>query len=343
MKEINENILLGRISSCFKRSPAKINSFNESDAEIISLGDEKRKLLAITTDSISEEIKIGLYSDPYLAGWMIVTANLSDIAAVGADPLGVMISEILPKNFSNKNLNRLQRGISDACSAHNTFVLGGDTNFGDELMLSGTAIGTLDNNNYNSRLGAAEGDSLFVSGYAGSGNMFAFLKLFTDKKINYEYQPTAQIKEGLLLKNFNACCIDSSDGVLAAVDQLMRLNNVGFALDHDWQYCITGRDCRLAEKYKLPLWFLLAGIHGEFKLVFTIPDQQEILFRKDADSIGWQPIKLGRVIREQKIIMPVYGKMQEIKTGLIRNAGFNSVNSLTSYLKLLKDIDYSLI
>jgi thiamine monophosphate kinase len=233
-------------------------------------------------------------------------------------------------------------GIGDACNTCNTFVIGGDTNFGNELILTGTAIGTLKNNHFNSRLGSSEGDSLFVSGYAGSGNMFAFLKLLSDKNMNYKYQPTAQIREGLLLTNFNSCCIDSSDGILAAVDQLMRLNNIGFAFDNFWQSSISESDRRLADKYKLPLWFLLAGIHGEFKLVFTVPSEQEILFRKEADSIGWQPIKLGKVIRDRKITMPVYGRIREIKTGLIRNAGFNSINSLTSYLKLLKDIDRSL-
>ena len=58
-------------------------------------------ILAITTDSIVEEIRLGLYDDPYLIGWMIVMVNLSDLAAVGADPLGILISEIFPNNLDD--------------------------------------------------------------------------------------------------------------------------------------------------------------------------------------------------------------------------------------------------
>ena len=55
-------------------------------------------VIAITTDSIVKELKTGLYSDPYTIGWMTVLANASDLAAVGPEPSGILISETLCKS-----------------------------------------------------------------------------------------------------------------------------------------------------------------------------------------------------------------------------------------------------
>jgi len=93
LNEILENKIINNLIAGFERSPNQLNHPHESDAEIIQLGNIK---LAITTDSISEEISTGLYDDPYLIGWMIVTVNISDLAAVGAIPIGILISEIIP-------------------------------------------------------------------------------------------------------------------------------------------------------------------------------------------------------------------------------------------------------
>ena len=158
LNSILENQKINKLLSDFRRSPHQLNKPHESDAEIIKLNDA---LLAITTDSISEEILTGLYDDPYIIGWMIVTVNMSDLAAVGAFPWGILISEIIPKNFSEEKIEELQKGIADACSKYNTFLLGGDTNEGECLVLTGTAIGIVQNKKPISRLGCKLGEILF--------------------------------------------------------------------------------------------------------------------------------------------------------------------------------------
>jgi len=81
LNSILENKVINKLIESFERSPMQWNKPHESDAEIIQLNDNTK--LATTTDSISEEISTGLYNDPYLIGWMIVTVNMSDLAAVG--------------------------------------------------------------------------------------------------------------------------------------------------------------------------------------------------------------------------------------------------------------------
>jgi len=110
LNDIAENRLIEAIAGKFARSPRQLNSRHGADAEIVRLSDTCT--LAITTDSIAEEIAAGLYSDPYLIGWMTVMANLSDLAAVGAEPVGLVISEILDASCSDEFLSRLHEGMS---------------------------------------------------------------------------------------------------------------------------------------------------------------------------------------------------------------------------------------
>ena len=73
LNSILENQTINKLIESFERSPKQLNKPHKSDAEIIRLNDNTK--LAITTDSISEEISTGLYDDPYMIGWMIVTVT----------------------------------------------------------------------------------------------------------------------------------------------------------------------------------------------------------------------------------------------------------------------------
>ena len=91
LKDIIENKIINDLTKSFHRSPKQLNKVHETDAEIIRLENSPNDL-AITIDTISEEIKTGLYSDPYQIGWMSVMVNMSDLTAVGASTIGIVIS-----------------------------------------------------------------------------------------------------------------------------------------------------------------------------------------------------------------------------------------------------------
>ena len=339
LNSIIENKNINKLISSFGRSPVQLNKPHEADAEIIQLSDFK---LAITTDSISEEISTGLYDDPYLIGWMIVTVNFSDLAAVGASPLGILISEIIPREFGEDKIKELQRGITEACKAYNTFVLGGDTNEGKELILSGTALGIIKNENPITRLGCKAGDILYSTGKLGIGNAYAISKLISRTGSELNYKPVARLCESAILNNYPACCMDTSDGLISTLDQLMRLNNVGFELRKDWEKIIDDTALWIANSAGLPLWLLFAGQHGEFELVFTIPQILNKQFLESALSDGFEPIELGRVIPEKKIKINIYGDFLSIDTTLIRNIPSKANGDINHYLKMLLEHDSQL-
>ena len=337
INQIFENSFINSLINNFARSPLQINKAHESDAEIINVDDAHS--LAVTTDSIVEEIETGLYKDSYLIGWMIVTVNLSDLAAVGSKPLGILISEIIPTSYKEDDLQQLQAGIADACRLSNTYVLGGDTNFGEKLILTGTALGTFPDKIFLTRTGCRPCQILYATNKLGRGNAFAISEFFKTVKEKIDYFPFARIKESEVIKKFAGACMDTSDGVISTLDQLMRLNEIGFELNEDWIYSIDTESKTIAEKNGIPVWLLLAGQHGEFELLFTIDQAVENKFLSDAKLINWQPIKLGKVISEPAIKINLYGKLQSINSFAIRNLSFNPKEGIHFYINSLLKID----
>jgi len=339
MSTIAENIYIENLTKYFKRSELQLNSIQQSDAEIIEPFKNSDSKLAITTDSIVEEIAVGLYDDPYLIGWMVVMVNLSDLAAVGAEPIGVLISEIIPENLSQSFIMEMQRGISDACKECETFVLGGDTNRGFNLILTGCALGKLINNDPNYRTGCSEGNILYASNYLGGGNAFAVTKLLYPQEEIYKYYPVARLEQGQALHGFATACMDTSDGVISTLDQIMRLNNIGFEINANWENCLEPEAKKIAENIDMPYWLLLAGQHGEFELLFTIKESYENYFNFLSAQMNWNPIKLGRVTERKELTMPLYDKLNIIDTVRIRNLSNIANNDVSEYLYALLNID----
>jgi thiamine-monophosphate kinase len=317
----NENNFVELLVKNFARSQNQINTLNESDSELIKISDEL--FLAATTDSICEEIQEGLYDNPYMIGWMTVSVNVSDLAAVGASPLGILLNQTFLHDHTEEFITELQKGINDACNTYSIPVLGGDTNYSSVLQMSATALGIV-KNKVMKRKGCMPEEMIYSSAKLGEGNAFAFSKL-TKKKQRYNFLPMARIKEGILLREFASCCMDTSDGMFSTLDQLMRVNNLGLCIDQPIENFISKQAASICKENNIPKWFMLAGIHGEYELLFTISKENENEFLSTANSINWFPIKLGKVIPFPEIKIQLYNKMQSVNTGEIRNM-FNNPN-----------------
>ncbi len=336
LNEIKENEIINNLISGYLRSPNQLNKPHESDAEIIQV---KGLKLALTTDSISEEISTGLYDDHWLLGWMIVTVNMSDLAAVGAEPLGILISEIIPGDTNTKNMQQLRKGISDACKRYNTFILGGDTNEGERLILTGTAIGIINNQKILSRIGCKPGELLYSSGKLGAGNAYAVSKLISEQKSFTSYKPEAKTGLSRIISKYASVCMDTSDGLFSTLDQLMRLNAAGFELTVCINKLIDDDSLKYARNLNIPSWLLLAGQHGEFELIFTVPESSNGAFLKEAEVNLFKPVFIGKVIPERDIRMKIYEKLISIDSAFIRNLPYSSNGNIKLYMEKLLEYD----
>ncbi len=338
INQVRENQLIHSLTHAFPRSPLQINQLHGTDAELLSVPHAGEFSIAVTVDTIAEEIAAGLYEDPYLIGWMTVMASMSDLAAVGADPLGIIISELLPGEMPEDSVERLQMGIREACTRCGTYVLGGDTNTGNALSMTGCAIGRVNTHRHLTRIGIRPGDLLYTTGDLGVGNGFA-LSLLAPRGDNHcVFRPVARLREGQDLLGLATACMDSSDGVLATLDQLMRLNGLGFEIEPGWEELLHPDARSLARESGVPEWFLLAGQHGEFELLFTLHPEDESQLRAHAARSGWEPRRLGRATGRASIVMGIGGSEIVMPTGEIRDVAHTGGGSLQSNVAGLRDL-----
>jgi len=336
MSEIHEISRIDSLTRLLARYPRQINRSHESDAELVRIPGMSG-ILACTTDVIVEEIEAGLYRDPNLIGWMAVTVNASDLAAVGADPIGILITEALPDDLGAAARDAMQAGVRDACAAYGMYVLGGDTSRARSMAVGGCAIGVIPEGEQPlTRLGCRPGDGLFATGLLGTGSAYAFLQLSRRAGIRdaCTFRPRARVAEGRILRRFASACIDTSDGVLAACGELARLNRIGIEIEGETERHLEPCARQIAVRAGLPAWTMLAGPHGEFELLFTVPRESVDGMMDAAAAHGWRPLRLGRVTGKRAIVVPgPHAVPCRIDTTRLRNIEFGGQDGFDRSVK----------
>ena len=170
---------------------------------------------------------------PREIGYRAVTAALSDLAAMAARPLGVLVALELPDAYRD-HVRDLADGIGDALDAGRTRILGGNIARGEALGLTTTVLGAafapLE------RRALEPGDSLYVTGrFGGPGaaiDAWTSGRAPTPEQRERFARPTARLREALWLADHGAvAAIDVSDGLAADLEQLACASNVGLDVD----------------------------------------------------------------------------------------------------------------
>jgi len=208
-------------------------------------------------------------------GWTAAAVNLSDIASMGARPLGVLIAAALPGDCDESDLYDLVSGADQCAEFCETHIIGGDTKEGPGVV-AGTALGTTDGRPPLTRYGAAPGDIVAVTGALGSAaaGYFALKDGLEDDSTFSLYVPVPRIKEGLELSFSGAVtsCIDLSDGLAVAAGAVCACSRVG--MDIQWEFLPEGDGVdRVSRKVGIPKKRMMLYRGGEYELMFT--------FRKD--------------------------------------------------------------
>ncbi|WP_090482257.1 thiamine-phosphate kinase [Qipengyuania nanhaisediminis] len=197
----------------------------EDDAAIIELGDET---LVLTHDTMIEGVHTLAGQDPADVAWKLVAVNLSDLAAKGAKPIGVLISHMLGDDD-----HRFVTGLREVLETYDVPLLGGDTVRGDgERVWGCTAIGRATHCPVPSRSGARPGDAVYLSGRIG----YAMLGLEallddTDQDDSAYRRPVPQLALGQELAPHASAMMDVSDGLLLDASRIARASGVTLSLD----------------------------------------------------------------------------------------------------------------
>ncbi|HEX9061703.1 MAG TPA: AIR synthase related protein, partial [Clostridia bacterium] len=183
----------------YKRHPKQINEAYDADAEIIVMSSER--WFAISTDHVDFVNDYMVDVSFFDCGYHSVCVSLSDIAAVGADPEGILLSVCVPKETSSENIEEFAKGVSFAAEKYGTFVLGGDTTASGEFSVTSTVFGFMPCQKALLRKGAMPGDSIFLSGLAGRANGRAYANATGREASAPKFSIEPRIELGRLLRD----------------------------------------------------------------------------------------------------------------------------------------------
>ncbi|MBP7275559.1 MAG: thiamine-phosphate kinase [Kiritimatiellae bacterium] len=221
--------------------------------------DDSRWDLALTTDPVIEGIHFLPDTVPERIGHKAAGRCLSDIAAMGAEPLWALINVVAAPEDSIERMERIYNGATELCSRHGTAIIGGDLARGPRLELHVFMIGRAPRGSALTRSGARPGDALYVTGALGGSR--------AGKHLDFE----PRLVEGAFLREggWASAMIDLSDGIAADLRHILDQSRVGAEL---WPHALPLSDAaRLAEDGRGPLEHALCD--GEdFELLFTVPN-----------------------------------------------------------------------
>ncbi|MEO6388934.1 MAG: thiamine-phosphate kinase [Croceibacterium sp.] len=195
------------------------------DAAVLELGGEA---LVLTHDMLVEGVHFLPDADPADVAWKLVASNLSDLAAKGAEPLGVLLGYMLGERDE-----RFAEGLFEALGHYDVPLLGGDTVSGGPPRAYGlTALGRATHRPVPSRSGAQNGDGLWLIGALGAAMMgFEALRDGTAADSEAYRRPRALLGEGKTLAPQVTAMMDVSDGLLLDAWRLAEASGVTLAID----------------------------------------------------------------------------------------------------------------
>lgn len=196
----------------------------DDDCALLELGTET---LILTHDMLVEGVHFLPGQDPADVAWKLVATNMSDLAAKGAEPLGVLLGYSLGADDA-----RFVAGLKDALDTYGAALLGGDTVCSSGPQTLGlTAIGRATHAPVPSRAGAQVGDALWLTGPVGAAMIgLEALKSGSGDSLAYR-RPQALLSQGQALAPLVSAMMDVSDGLLLDAARMARASGVTFSIN----------------------------------------------------------------------------------------------------------------
>ncbi len=253
------------------------------DAAVLSLAPNYQ--LVVTTDVLVDGVHFSdRTTSPQDVGWRAAAANLSDLAAMGATPLGITVGLSLPGEVRVKWVKQLYEGMTECLQGYQTPIIGGDICRSPVITVNITALGQVKPQRIIRRSTAQVGDVILVTGYHGASKAGLELLLHPElaqnlavsqKKalINAHQRPKPRLDVPPLLwelsETVTVTGMDSSDGLADAVVQICHLSGVGAVIERSKVSIPDALKEWLSPQQTLD-WALYGG--EDFELVLCLPE-----------------------------------------------------------------------
>lgn len=278
------------------------------DAAVVALPPGQR--LVVTTDVLVDGVHFSdRTTSPFDVGWRAAAANLSDLAAMGADTLGITVGLSLPGATAVDWVEGLYQGMTACLKQFGGEIFGGDLCRSDTITVAITALGAVPPERALYRHAAQPGQVIVATGYHGLSRAglevllnpetwAAVPEAVREQWIRAHRQPTprfdvvARLRQiaGENLAGIPVAAMDSSDGLANAVMQLCQDSGVGAQLMRS-ELPISAELMRWAGEERAIEWALYGG--EDFELVLCLAEN---LARPLVEHLGKGAAIVGQVI-----------------------------------------------
>lgn len=236
--------------------------------------------------------------DPFAIGWKAMAVNVSDMAAMGAQPKWATLSIALPE-INELWLQGFSAGLFACADAFGVSLIGGDTTRGP-LNVAINIMGELPQGEALQRNGAQTGDDVWVSGTLGQAALWlqhrlGALDLHAEDVAMLAtamHHPQPRVALGLALRGIATAALDISDGLLADLTHILEASAVGAELD--WASIPKPVLQQSAVSESLLQQVVLAG-GDDYELCFTVAPQHRDTLRALADQLALPLHRIGKI------------------------------------------------
>ncbi|MGA9141181.1 MAG: thiamine-phosphate kinase [Methanocella sp.] len=269
VNEIGEIGLIKRIGSILR------SKYLGDDCAVLDNGTD---YLVVTIDMLHRVTDFPREMTGSDIGWMSVAVSLSDVAAMGARPIGIVAAMGIPGDTDVAFAEDIARGMNDCARTYGTEIVGGDTDQHQELTMVTTALGRVDKDKVKLRSTVREGDLLCTTGYLGTPAA-AYKVLIEgrpapphDREVLLDnfFRPKPRVAEGMKLSQYPGVTgmMDISDGLGKSLYELSNASKLGFVVYAD--KLPVREEARRVAKDHAELLEMAICFGGEFELLFTV-------------------------------------------------------------------------
>lgn len=254
--------------------------------------------LAITTDTLVEGVHFFADIPPRALGHRILAVNLSDLAAMGAEPTWVSLGLTLP-HIDPQWLEEFTEGMHDIAEYFNVQIVGGDTTQGP-LTITVCAKGIVPKGKALTRSGAKVGDWIYVTGPLGDAGLAIESRKhgwsISDEALNSAverfYYPSPRVAAGQVLRGHASSAIDISDGLLADLSHILRQSGVAAQIHADKVPMSSG----LRDSVPVEQALQLALAYGDdYELLYTVSEESKHAMESKLRQYGVEPVCVGQI------------------------------------------------
>ncbi|WP_220775045.1 thiamine-phosphate kinase, partial [Shewanella glacialipiscicola] len=271
----------------------------------------ENKSIAISCDTLVENVHFFPDMPPAALGYKALAVNLSDLAAMGAEPAWMTLALTLPE-VDETWLSGFSEGLFEAADYYGIALIGGDTTRGPRAI-NITVHGQVPQGKALTRHGAKAGDWIYVTGTLGDSALGLDIirgaqQASAENKaflVNRHYCPTPRVLAGQALRSLASSAIDLSDGLISDISHILKAAAVGAIVDVN---CIPlSQAMRETVSEEQALGYALTG--GEdYELLFTVPESQKGALETTLNHTGTKFVRVGQICAGSKLKLQLNGE-----------------------------------